>query len=92
MITINRNDYNELQRLHAAFRDGKLPNKDDIDIELKFFKQKNRNVQTAISFVGLMHKCGLKREAKKMLRNAIDNAEEIEYKLPLYDRTADRGK
>jgi len=52
----------------------------------------DNRAKSALTFVSLLIRAGLKREAKKALRgDLLGDTESINDELPLYDRTKDRG-
>jgi hypothetical protein len=84
-------EINELRKLLARFRDGEIT-REDLSAEISVYKQVDNRAKSALTFVSLLIRAGLKREAKRALRgNLLGDTEEVNDELPLYDRTADRG-
>jgi hypothetical protein len=85
-------EINELRKLLGAFKDGEI-NREDLKAQLMVYNQVEKRVRNALTYVSLMTKVGMKREAKRALSgNLLGNTDDITDELPLYDRTKDRGK
>jgi hypothetical protein len=53
----------------------------------------DNRAKSALTFVSLLIRAGLKRDAKKLLRgNLLGDTDDITEELEMYDRTKDRGK
>jgi hypothetical protein len=84
-------EINELRKLLAGFRDGEIT-RDDLNAQISVYKQVDNRAKSALTYVSLLIRAGLKREAKKALKgDLLGDTEMLNDELPLYDRTADRG-
>ena len=85
-------ELNELRKLLADYKDGKV-SREDLDAYISIYNQSDKRVRNALKYASVLLKAKMKKEAKALLRgNIVGNTENVSDKLPLYDRTVDRGK
>jgi hypothetical protein len=85
-------EINELRKLLANFRDGEVTT-ESLNAQISVYKQVDNRAKSALTFVSLLIRAGLKRDAKKLLRgNLLGDTDDINEELEMYDRTKDRGK
>jgi hypothetical protein len=85
-------EINELRKLLANFRDGEVTT-ESLNAQISVYKQVDNRAKSALTFVSLLIRAGLKRDAKKLLRgNLLGDTDDITEELEMYDRTKDRGK
>ena len=85
-------EINELRKLLANFRDGAVT-REDLDTQVSIYNQTDKRVRNTLKYVSLLLKAGLKRDAKRVLNgNLLGETDEINDELPMYNRTAVRGR
>jgi hypothetical protein len=85
-------EINELRKLLANFRDGEVTT-ESLNAQISVYKQVDNRAKSALTFVSLLIRAGLKRDAKKLLRgNLLGDTDDINEELEMYDRTKNRGK